>query len=419
MSVSNETQVSEVEINIDDILNPGAASVMVPEDKSNLFTRKPEDLTFLDKKPEDDPPAPPMITDPIVLAEGIKAGTLNEDGTPKVVAPTKNELDEIINTNPDDDPSKTGRPKVSKDALYELATKLIANKTLIPFDDDKPLDKYTVQDFEELFQANMEERERKIATEIPAKFFDSLPQEMQYAAKYIADGGKDLKGLFKMLAATEEVRSLDPAVEGNDEAIVRTYLQATGFGDDDDITEEINGWKDRNELPAKAAKFKPKLDAMQEEILADKLARQEHLQKQQQAQARQYMDNVYKVLEPGELNGIKLDRKTQGLLYSGLTQPNYPSVSGKQTNLLGHLLEKHQFVEPNHALIAEALYLLADPEGYRAKVRESAEKKVTEKVVRSLKTEEARKLGTGADDTEEPENKPFRIPRPSNNLFKR
>ena len=393
---------------------------MVPEEKPNLFSRKPEDVTFLDKPPVVDPPAAiTPITDATALAEGIRNGTLNENGTPKVVAPTKSEFEDIMGNGADEPDPKTGRPKVSKDALYELATKLIANKSLIPFDDDKPLDKYTVQDFEELFEANMTERERKVATEVPARFFDSLPQEMQYAAKYIADGGKDLKGLFKMLAATEEVRSLDPAIEGNDETIVRTYLQATGFGDDDDIQEEINGWRDRNELQAKANKFKPKLDAMQEEILADKISRQEQLQRQQQHQARVYMDNVYKILEPGELNGIKLDRKTQGLLYSGLTQPNYPSVSGKQTNLLGHLLEKHQFVEPNHALIAEALYLLADPEGYRAKVRESAEKKATEKVVRSLKTEEARKLGTTADEQDEPENRQVRIPRPTTNIFKR
>ena len=28
------------------------------------------------------------------------------------------------------------------------------------------------------------------------------------------------------------------------------------------------------------------------------------------------------------------------MLYNGLVQPNYPSVSGTNTNLLGHLLEK-------------------------------------------------------------------------------
>jgi hypothetical protein len=61
----------------------------------------------------------------------------------------------------------------------------------------------------------------------------------------------------------------------------------------------------------------------------------------------------------------------QGLLFSGLVQPNYPSISGKPTNLLGHLLEKYQFVEPRHDLIAEALWLLADPNGYKGKVKRS------------------------------------------------
>jgi hypothetical protein len=134
------------------------------------------------------------------------------------------------------------------------------------------------------------------------------------------------------------------------------------------------------------------------------------------------MNNVYKVLDPGELNGLKLDKKTQSMLYAGLVQPNYPSISGRQTNLLGHLLEKYQYVEPRHDLIAEALWLLSDEEGYRAKVKESGKKEATEKTVRMLKTEQANKVSssntTDADD-EQRARPTQRIQRPSNNFFKR
>jgi hypothetical protein len=134
------------------------------------------------------------------------------------------------------------------------------------------------------------------------------------------------------------------------------------------------------------------------------------------------MDNVYKVLEPGELKGLKLDKKTQSMLYAGLVQPNYPSISGRPTNLLGHLLEKHQYVEPNHALIAEALWLLSDPEGYRNKVRENGKKDATEKAVRMLKSEEAKKAGSSVvsdDDDETAKRAGQKLQRPSQNFFKR
>ena len=70
---------------------------------------------------------------------------------------------------------------------------------------------------------------------------------------------------------------------------------------------------------------------MQESIVNNKLAEQEYKKQQQAEQARAYQDNVYNTLSVGELGGVKLDKKVQGMLYAGLVQPNYPSISGKQT----------------------------------------------------------------------------------------
>jgi hypothetical protein len=161
---------------------------------------------------------------------------------------------------------------------------------------------------------------------------------------------------------------------------------------------------------------------MQEEIVARQLAVQEQKKEQQEKQAKMYTDNVYNTLVGGEIGGVKLDKKTQGMLYSGLVQPNYPSISGRPTNMLGHLLEKYQFVEPRHDLIAEALWLLADPNGYKSKVREQGSKQAVEKTVRQLKTEESRKLGTSSQP-DEPENSkrtPGKtISRNNGNIFRR
>ena len=65
-----------------------------------------------------------------------------------------------------------------------------------------------------------------------------------HAAKYVADGGQDLKSLFRALAQVEEFREMRPEDPNDQEFIVRSYLRATGFGDDGEIDEEISTWKD-------------------------------------------------------------------------------------------------------------------------------------------------------------------------------
>jgi hypothetical protein len=407
------TTVGQVDVNLDEIFGtPGAENIMLPENK----TEEPEktktvfsnenivDVTFIDKP-----------------AGETKETQASKEEVKQEVEATIAELDNLISQ--EEDAGNKGRPKVDKSGLAELASKMIVEGSLVPFEDDKPLEEYTTKDFRELFEANFQDRENKIRENTPKEFFQALPEELQIAAKYVADGGTDLKGLFRTLAHVEEMVQLDPDNEYDQEEIARQYLHATRFGTAEEIEAEIEDWKDLNKLGQKAQQFKPKLDAMQEQIVARQLAEQELKKEQQEKAAKVYTDNVYNTLVAGELGGIKLDKKTQSLLYSGLVQPNYPSISGKPTNLLGHLLEKYQFVEPNHSLIAEALWLLADPDGYKGRVREIGGKQATEKVVRQLKTEEQRKITSSYNDEEE--DKPKRstsqrtIPRNQGNIFRR
>jgi hypothetical protein len=398
------TTVEQVDIDLDNILGtPGAESIMLPEDKKpSVFSKGSIDTTFLDKPENSD--------------DADNKPSASFDDVLKDVDPADASLGSEQEI--EDEPKKTpGRAKVAKDGTVELVKKLIDAGKIIPFDDEKPIDEYTLNDFEELLDANFQEREAKVRESTPAEFFQSLPEELQVAAKYVSDGGQDLKGLFKVLSQVEETFELDPAEPKHQEKIVREYLTATNFGSPEDIEEEIESWKDRGDLEAKANKFKPKLDQMQAQVVQQKLAQQEQMRQRQAQQAQQYMQNVYDTLKPGELNGVKLDRKTQELLYSGLVQPQYPSVSGRPTNLLGHLLEKYQYVEPNHGLIAEALWLLADPDAYKNKIREQGQKETVEKTARMLKTEEARK-SSSSPVVEQEEVKQRTIKR-SNNFFKR
>jgi len=226
------------------------------------------------------------------------------------------------------------------------------------------------------------------------------------------------------LLKQRQKKTLDVKSERDQEVIIRDYLQATGYGTAEEIAEEIEVWKDLGKLEQQAAKFKPKLDKMQEKVVAQKLQEQEMRKRQQEQASQQYMENVYNTLKDGNLGEIKVDRKTQSMLYNGLVQPNYPSVSGRNTNLLGHLLEKYQFVEPNYTLISEALWLLSDPDGYKSKIMEKGAQKSVEKTVRKLKTEQANAGGSSLgveqreEDTKTRSSSKRKIPR-SNNIFKR
>ena len=400
--VQDSTTVGQVDVNIDEIFGmPGAESVMLPADEEkpkSMFSKENVDTSFLDK---------PASKEEVAKKEEVEE--------------TIAELDNLITQ--EEDAGNKGRPKVDKSGLAELASKMIEEGSLVPFDDDKPLEEYTTKDFRELFEANFQERENAVRENTPKEFFQALPEELQVAAKYVADGGQDLKGLFRTLAQVEEMYDLDTSNEYDQAEIARQYLHATQFGTPEEIESEIQEWHEMGRLQQKAEQFKPKLDRMQEEIVARKLAEQEYKKEQQASQAKAYQDSVYNTLSVGELGGLKLDRKVQSLLFSGLVQPNYPSISGKPTNLLGHLLEKYQFVEPRHDLIAEALWLLADPDGYKNKIKDQGGKQAVEKTVRQLKTEQSRKLTSSVNDDREYDTK-TRTSKPQKtisrtNMFKR
>jgi hypothetical protein len=389
---------------------PAGSTTVDDNKKPGIFSQTTTDTTFLDK---------PMVNDPVPGAE-----TSTSDATKAPEVPSLEDLNELLETSIEESSKNPGgRPTLTKDVMIETANKLIEKGLLFPFDDGKKLEDYSQADWEELLEANFTEREDRLLEEVPATFYQSLPNELKRAYEYVANGGTDLKNMFRALAAAEEVKELDTKSSEGQESIVRSYFQATQYGTAEEIEEEIEALRDRGDLQTKAERFKPRLDQMQEQLVQSRIQQQEKAKQQQEAQAKLYQDNVYGALSQGELNGIKLDNKMQNLLFSGLVQPNYPSINGRQTNMLGHLLEKYQWVEPRHDLIAEALWLLADPDGYKTKLREGAEKSAIEKTVRQLKTEEATKITSSSTDDEDnrtPSREPSRtLNRPKKNFFGR
>ena len=415
-----ETKVSQEHVNLDEIFPgaPGADTITLPEEtKPSIFSLKENiDPSFLNEEQTDVAEKVEDTEDTEKVEESETEN--NETIKPPVLTENKEASDLIDSLDDSEEKAETrGRKKI--EGISDVFNKLIKEDKIVPFDDDKSLDDYSPKDWEELINANLEEKANQVRRETPQQFFESLPQELQIAARYVADGGQDLKGLFSALAVVEETRDLDVKKEKDQEFIIREYLGATGYGTVDEVQEEIEVWKDLGKLESQAKKFKPKLDKMQEAVVARRLEEQDLKQRQNQQASQQYMENVYNTLKEGDLGDIRMDKKVQSMLYNGLVQPNYPSINGKNTNLLGHLLEKYQFVEPNYTLISEVLWLLQDPTGYKTKIMEKGAQKSVEKTVRKLKTEQSNKTSSslGVDAEEEKPTK-RKLPR-SNNMFKR
>ena len=424
---TQDTTVEQVDINIDELFAaaPDADAIVTPETKpKNIFSKSEGvDMSFTEKKEE------PKAEEPAVEEPKAEEPEQEEKVEEPVAKEEKKEetatlddvLDSIDEEPTEEETKKRGRKKI--EGIADVFEKLIKSEKIVPFDDDQPLAEYSAKDWEELIDANLEEKANQVRKETPAKFFESLPDELKIAARYVFDGGKDLKGLFQTLAQVEETSTIDVKSERGQERVIQEYLSATGYGTAEEIAEEIEVWKDLGKLEQQALKFQPKLQKMQEKVVASKLKEQDLKKKQQEQASKDYMENVYNTLKDGALNDIKIDKKTQSMLYNGLVQPNYPSVSGRNTNLLGHLLEKYQFVEPNYALISEALWLLQDPDGYKSKIMEKGAQKTIEKTVRKLKTEQVNSGGSslGVEQKEDSTGKRTsrkKLPR-QQNIFKR
>ena len=419
------SKVEQVDVNLDEIFNaaPSGADMIqdVKATPKSIFSglNKKADMSFADPDIDDVDDISAKVEDKDETKDETNEGEIEEKEDVKDI------LDSFDPSNEEDadfeDEKKETRGRKSISGISDVFSKLIKDDKIVPFDDDKELEDYTAKDWEELIQANLEEKANQVRRETPKQFFQSLPEELQIAAKYVADGGKDLKALFSTLSQVETSKSLDVRKTNDQEQIISQYLGATGYGTQEEIQEEIEIWKDLGKLEQQANKFKPKLDKMQEKVVAQKLQEQELKKKQQEQASKAYMKNVYDTLKDGKLGELKVDRKTQAMLYNGLVQPNYPSVSGRNTNLLGHLLEKYQFVEPNYSLISEALWLLQDPVSYKAKIMDKGAQKSVENTVRKLKTEQSNAGGTslGVDRAEaENKNSKRKLARPTN-IFKR
>lgn len=411
---TSNTTVEEVDFdNLDELLGIDSASIVTgTSTKPSVLNSGNVDTSFLDND-----------------IDGATPEALKDASDDQLKDAVANAVDSNLSDDDEEDDNndapinKGGRPTLSKDAMIEATKSLIEDGTLQAFDDDKSLEDYTLADFKELIQANISSQVSSAAQNAPVELFKQLPEEVQAAVHYALNGGQDTKSIFAQLAKVQETFDLDVTVEKDQEDIVRQWYQASQtFDTTEEIEDEINILKDRGDLQKFAERYKPKLDSKQAEVVEKRLKDQQAAKIRKEETQKEYTNTIYKTLNTTELNGIPLNAKVQNMLYYGLVDSSkYQTAEGKPTNALGYLLEQHQFGKnANPSLVAEALWLLADPDDYRSNIKQIGSKDANAKTVRMLKTEEASRQGSSSiTETKEGSNQRGTLKKTARNIFAR
>ena len=150
------TTVQEVEVS-EDTLNeilgmPGAESVMVPTSdtkKPSVFSKEAVDMTFLEKSDNQEE-----------KSTSSENQTATKTETAAAIQQATEQLNEILEEEAEASDSKSGRPRVDKSGLVETFTKLIDKGLIFPFNEDKPLDKYTTQDFKNYLKQILQRKKK-------------------------------------------------------------------------------------------------------------------------------------------------------------------------------------------------------------------------------------------------------------------
>lgn len=399
---------------LDSELGIPSASVVVSPDPSGMMHSGKIDTSLFDEQLKENPD---LLDDPEQAAAA--AAALDRGITTNLEEEEDDEDEEEEAPEGGTSGKSPGRSKLVKDSMIE-AVKALSEKGLIDlFVDEKgelekPIEKYTQADFQELIEMNITNKVQEAAQTAPILLFQQFPESLQAVIKHHLDGGKEdsLKNLFQQLAVAQEVFELDIEKEDDQVRVIREFENLKGILSPSEIEDEINMIKDRGDLKKVAERYKPKVDEQQAKKIQTRLDDQEKARVAKETAQKQYADTVYTALNKADLNGIPLNNTLQTMLFYGLTDnTKYTDANGRPTTALGHLLEQYQFGEKQDlGIIAEALYLLSDPEAYRNSLKDIGRKEQDVKTQGQLRTQQQRNTagggagegGTGAGVTRKP-----------------
>lgn len=314
------------------------------------------------------------------------AQTAGDSLTEEEIAKTLNLNAQDTNTDSDEDNSTS-----SAGHFIDAIKDLVKDETLFllePEDgkDDKPLEQYSKKEIVAVLKGNQDRLRKELEEKVPQEFFDSLPEDMQSAAAYVANGGKDLKKIFKQLSDKVEIETTDIKTVTGQEDTVKKWLSSTGLTEEE-VQEELNSLKDMpGALEKKAAIYKPKLEALHQSRIEGELKKQEAIRKAKEDNVKKYQEAVHNTIATGELNGIRITPSVQGMIYNGMAQ----SLEG-----FSELL-KHTGLKTDLTLLSEAYWLLKDPKGYKEALKAVGSQETAAETAIKLKTAQSNKASSGS-----------------------
>ena len=298
--------------------------------------------------------------------------------------------------------------KKTDDALSLAVKSLVDDGYILPFEGDKKIEEYTQDEWVDLIKSNVEEMVKQSSQDE----LETMSPETRALLQYERDGGKDIKGMMAAIASAKETYDYDISTPQGQKEVVRAYFKSKNvYKNAESLEKELNRIEDAGELQEKAEEFKPMLEEMQVNEVNRQLRIQAEQKQKINEQLKLYNESIKNTLMSKDINGIEMSGKVKNMIFNGLTANNYQTVNGRKTNLLYHLLERKQYLQPDHSLIAEVTWLLADPEGYRNAVRKSVKKEVTEQTASKIKNEQQ---GAG---NQQQQNERKVIKRPMRNFF--
>jgi hypothetical protein len=330
-----------------------------------------------------------------VIKEDIaldKSGLEDPEKDPNVlVDPIKEKTDDSLLENLDKE-KKGDKPDDSLgelDSIASAAATLLAEQGVISLYED-----YEIKTKEDLVALEVNEY-------IFQEQLQALPPQFQSIMKYGLSGGTDVKSLLESWGEAERVFSIDITSEAGKEQVVRDYLRLTKYGSDEEITQDIQTWKDLGTLDKKAEAFKPKLEEYQMKVIAAKEKEADDANQLELQYTQQYINAVGQVLAKEDINGLKLDKQTKQFIYQNV-QPIYQSqLTGKPIDALEAVVEELKYGQnANPEFYSQLLLFATQPEVFMETLKLQLKNNVTIEQERKLRRQVKEGVsGTPLDDT--------------------
>jgi hypothetical protein len=289
--------------------------------------------------------------------------------------------------------------------LKDVISDLVEEGVIYPFDNDKEISEYSLQEIQELIKANIE----NIKEDVIERFTSSLPEPIQMAIEYaIEDKTEELPQVLRLMADAIEGKNALSSV--SDEQKVKAWLMGKGI-EEEEAESLIRSYKSKGIFEDKLAIAEKELDSMIKSEFQKTIEQKKQIKEQKDKAFKEYVEGVSKTVSE-----MPLDKKVKKDILNGLTNLSYESMTGAKTNELYYLLEKYQFQDKKYDLVAKALWLLKDPEGFENYVRENVKKDVIKSTIvpKLRKAEQTSKTGEDIsveDEIKIRKNKPDSIER--------